>query len=79
MKVLLITMVIWLVPILAHKAVSETSDKLYTLAVTVPAGPTGNFLYTLTATPVLPDPECLTLTLNQLGEKGSTPPGSTCW
>ncbi len=58
---------------------SETSDKLYTLAVTVPAGPTGNFLYLLTATPVTTDPECLTLTLNQLGEKGSTPDGSTCW
>jgi type IV pilus assembly protein PilE len=58
---------------------SETSDNLYTLAVTVPAAPAGNFSYTLTATPVVPDPECTSLTLNQLGEKGSTPPGSTCW
>ena len=58
---------------------SETSDKLYTLAVTVPAAPAGNFQYLLTATPVAPDPECTTLTLNQLGKKDSTPVGSTCW
>ena len=39
------------------------------------------FGYTLTGTPVGSDPECTTLTLNQLGQKGSTgtATSSECW
>jgi len=39
------------------------------------------FGYTLTATPVGSDAECTTLTLNQLGQKGSTgtAPSADCW
>jgi len=41
-----------------------------------------NFVYKLTATrtPSSEDPECLTLTLNQLGQKGATgSDASNCW
>jgi len=58
---------------------SETSEGLYTLSITVPAAPAGNYSYTLTATPKTADPECTTLTLNQLGQKGSTGTLSNCW
>ncbi len=49
----------------------------YTLSVTSSSA----FGYTLTATPVGSDAECTTLTLNQLGQKGSTGtiPAADCW
>ncbi len=49
----------------------------YTLSVTSASA----FGYTLTATPVGSDAECTTLTLNQLGQKGSTGtlPAADCW
>ncbi len=39
------------------------------------------FTYELVATrtPAGDDPDCLTLTLNQLGTRGSTPGGGNCW
>jgi len=57
---------------------TTTQEGLYTLSMS-PA-PTA-FAYTLVATPVKTDAECATLTLNQLGVKGSTGTASTseCW
>ncbi len=60
----------------AAVANAVSPEGLYNMAVTVPAG---GFSYTLTATPISSDPECTTLTLDSLGQKGSTPVGSTCW
>ncbi len=38
------------------------------------------FAYSLTATPLSSDPECTTLTLNSLGQKGATGSASaSCW
>ena len=59
---------------------TTTQEGLYTLTMT--PDPTA-FAYTLVATPVPADrdPECKTLTLNQLGQKGSTGTATTaeCW
>jgi len=57
---------------------TTTKEGLYTLTMT-PA-PTA-FAYTLVATPVKTDAECAALTLNQLGQKGSTGTAVTaeCW
>jgi len=59
-------------------AVSKATspEGLYAIAVTIPAG---GFSYTLTATPVGSDPECTTLTLDSLGQKGSTGTSTSCW
>jgi len=54
---------------------NKTSDDLYTLAISSATA----FQYTLTATPKKSDTECTTLTLNSLGEKGSTGTGTDCW
>lgn len=55
---------------------TNSSEGLYTIKID-PAATA--FAYTLVATPVKSDPECTTLTLNQLGQKGSTGTGSNCW
>ncbi len=55
---------------------TTSSEGLYTM--TISPAPTA-FTYTLVATSVKSDPECLTLTLNQLGQKGSTGTSTTCW
>lgn len=57
---------------------TTTQEGLYTL--TMAPAPTA-FVYTLVATPVKTDAECATLTLNQLGVKGSTGTATTaeCW
>ncbi len=60
----------------AAVANAVSPEGLYNMSVTVPAG---GFSYTLTATPISSDPQCTTLTLDSLGQKGSTPVGSTCW
>ena len=60
----------------ATVANTNSSDKLYTLAITAADG----FTYTLTATPVQGDAECGNLTLTSLGVKGTsvgTP--ANCW
>lgn len=44
---------------------NQSSEGLYTLAVTVPAAPAGNFSYTLTATPTGTG---MTLSLDSLGQ-----------
>jgi type IV pilus assembly protein PilE len=55
---------------------NQTSDGLYTLSIPVATA----FAYTITATPVGSDPECTTLTLNQLGQKGATgTDAANCW
>ena len=55
---------------------NKTSDDLYTMSITSATA----FAYTLTATPNSADPECGNLTLNSLGQKG-TSAGSVdaCW
>ncbi len=55
---------------------SSSPEGLYTIAITSATA----FSYKLTATPVSSDPECTTLTLDSLGQKGAT--GSApenCW
>ena len=60
----------------ATVASATSSDGKYTLAITTATA----FAYTITATPVGGDSYCGNLTLNSLGEKG-TSVGSvdTCW
>ncbi|HED35096.1 MAG TPA: type IV pilin protein [Gammaproteobacteria bacterium] len=54
----------------------QSSDGYYTLSFA--AAPTA-FKYKLVATVNGTDPECLTLTLDHLGQKGSTGTGTGCW
>ena len=63
----------------AAVANAVSSEGLYNMSVTVPAG---GFSYTLTAAPVTADTECGSLTLDSLGVKGVTAVGGTvgaCW
>jgi type IV pilus assembly protein PilE len=60
----------------AAVSTASSPEGLYTIAVTIPGG---GLSYTLTATPVGSDPECTTLTLDSLGQKGSTGTASSCW
>jgi len=55
---------------------NKTSDGLYTLSITAAT----DFAYTITATPASTDTSCGNLTLNSLGEKG-TSAGTVvdCW
>lgn len=55
---------------------NKTSDNLYTLSISSATA----FAYGLTATPISADPECGNLTLNSLGQKG-TSAGTVdgCW
>ena len=46
----------------------DSSDKLYKLSITTATG----FAYTITATPVTTNTDCGNLTLNSLGEKGTS-------
>jgi type IV pilus assembly protein PilE len=55
---------------------ASSPEGLYTVAVKIPAG---GLSYTLTATPVSSDAECTTLTLDSLGQKGSTGTSTSCW
>ena len=55
---------------------ATSTEGNYGIAVTI-AG--GGFSYLLTATPVGTDAECLTLTYDSLGVKGSTGSSSDCW
>lgn len=60
----------------ATVASATSSDGLYTLSITSADA----FTYLLTATPVSPDPDCGNLTLNSLGQKGtSAGTVSDCW
>jgi len=57
---------------------ANSSDGLYTLAITSQDG----FRYLLTATPVQGDPDCGSLTLDSLGQKGvgvNTATVADCW
>ena len=57
---------------------NKTAEGLYTMSITTAT----DFAYTITATrtPAGADPECKTLTLNQLGVKGATgTDASNCW
>lgn len=55
---------------------NKTSDDLYTLSITSATA----FAYTLTATPKNGDPECGNLTLDSLGQKGtSAGTVDNCW
>ncbi len=55
---------------------AQSSDQHYNMSVVIAAG---GFSYTVTATPVLSDPECLTLSLDSLGQQTSTGSSSDCW
>lgn len=60
----------------ATVASTSSSDGLYTLSITTMTA----FAYTITATPVSTDENCGNLTLNSLGEKGtSAGTVDTCW
>lgn len=55
---------------------NKTSDDLYTMSITSATA----FVYTLTATPKSADPECGNLTLDSLGQKGtSAGTVEACW
>jgi len=54
----------------------QSPEGFYTLSFAM--APTA-FAYKLVATANGSDPECLTLTLDQLGQKGSTGTGVDCW